>query len=270
VESDPLLLQFADSHPDELAGLLADAGPGELAELLNTLPLANSTRLAARLPSRALSQLLAQQADQVTGDMLLAAKHDDAVALVSHLQESRYAAILDACPRKKRKRLERLFEFPSLSLSSLASPEFIRVSCDALCESISLELQAYRDTHPRPIFAVDSNGTYQGMVNALALIARKNRKLQVRAITEFVPPLSGDLGSAAARESPEWLKYLALPVTDSHQRIIGAITREQLQRFLPDTGAARGGLELILSELAEGYLDFCAEMMRSLLTRPPR
>ncbi|MFT5483766.1 MAG: Mg/Co/Ni transporter MgtE [Halieaceae bacterium] len=267
MESNFLLQQFADSRPAELAALMADAEIGELCELFASLPASTSARLAARLPSRILFQLLAEQAPAATSEMLFGANHDDAMALVAHLQESRYPEILMASQNSHRKKLRRLFEFPSHSLSAIASPEFLRVTESTLCEVFCKELVSAEQEHPRPIFAVNDSGVYRGVVNVYALIATSNRTKSVKAVANYVPPLHGDISADAALNSPEWLEHLALPVTDGKQRIIGAVTRAQLLRLVPDDGGAHHGLETILSELAAGYLSYCTDIMKSLFTR---
>ena len=91
---DPLLLQFASDKPDEMAALLANSELRELTEMLESLPVASAASLAARLPSWQLSSLLTIMDASLLARMLRAAKTDDAVALVSHLNESRYESIL--------------------------------------------------------------------------------------------------------------------------------------------------------------------------------
>jgi Mg/Co/Ni transporter MgtE len=267
VGTDPLLQRFADSRPTELAALMANADVGELSELLARLPAQTGARLAARLPSRILSQLLAAQPPGATSEMLTKAKHDDAVALVAHLHEARYPEILAASKRSELGKLNRLFEFPQLSLSALASPEFIRVNENTGCEEFCTELEAYGENATRPVFTVDEEGVYRGVLDTFRLLAARNRKIKVREISDYVTPLSGDTTAATALDAPEWLEHLALPVTDHRQRIIGCVTRSRLRRLVPDTRAERYGFEMMLSEMATAYLVYCADILRSLFAR---
>jgi Mg/Co/Ni transporter MgtE len=267
VSIDPLLLEFASSRPAELAELIADADAGELDHLITGLPVVAAARLAACLPSWTLSQLLAKQPPSVTADLLSGARHDDAVTLVAHLHEIRYPDILKDCKPDQLDRLRRLLEFPTLSLSALASPEFIRVEHSQLCASFREELSAYKDFQSRAIFAVDGQGVYRGVVNLFALIANEVQQQKVAKVTQYILPLSGEMSAATGLESTLWLDHLVLPVTDEKGRIIGAVTRKQLLELVQEAHPESRRLEFIIREMSTAYFTFCANAVKSLVLR---
>jgi Mg/Co/Ni transporter MgtE len=267
VAIDPLLLEFASSRPAELAELMVDADGGELEDLISRLPVKAAARVAACLPSWILSQLLVNLSPSVTAELLWGARHDDAVTLVAHLHEIQYADILESSKPDQLDKLHRLFEFPTLSLSALASPEFIRVEQSQLCASFIEELSAYNNFQSRPIFAVDAQGVYRGVVNLFALIAKDVQQQKVARVTEYIRPLSGEMSAAMGLESPLWLNQLALPVTDRKGRVLGAVTRRQLLGLVQEERPGERGLELVIPELATAYLGFCADILKSVCLR---
>ena len=158
---DPLLLQFASDRPDEMAALHANSARRELAEMLEILPVASAASIASRLPSWQLSSQLTTIDSAFLARMLRGAKTDEAVALVSHLNESRYKSILEAVPVAERRSLYELLEFPSYSVASLVTTEFIRVPENTSCRVFCEQLSASADTSPRPVLVVDQRGRYR-------------------------------------------------------------------------------------------------------------
>ena len=164
MQADPLLLEFAKSRPDEFALELSGAGLGDLSQLIASLPAAVAAPVSTRLPSWLLTGLLGSLEPEQVCDMLLSASNDDAVALVSHLHESHYRRVLEVCPDKSKLSLRQLFDFPSHSLASLATTQFIRVTATTTCGDFYQQLAYSGDTRARPILVVDEQGKYVGVL----------------------------------------------------------------------------------------------------------
>lgn len=265
---DPLLLQFASDRPDEMAALLANCELRELSGMLETLPVSFAATLAARLPSWQLTSLLTSIDPVLLARMLRAAKTDEAVALVSHLNESRYPSILDAVPAPERGSLYELLEFPSYSVASLVTTDFIRVLENTNCGTFCEQLSASTDTSPRPVLVVDQNGKYQGLINLQAAYSRKNRSRLISQIAIPVEPLNGNTAASQAVTARQWMKYSELPVVDSRQRILGVVNRASLERVAGDFAPMEFNFERVLSELATAYLSLCARVLESVFGRP--
>lgn len=265
---DPLILQFASDKPDEMASLLANSEQRELLQMLESLPVGNAATLTARLPSWQLTSLLSDIDAPFLASLLKAAKTDEAVALVSHLNESRYTSVIDSVPASERQPLYELLEFPAYSVAALTSTEFIRVlestSCEAFCEQLSNT----EDTRPRPVLVVDQQGKYRGMVSLLAVYSRKNCAQLLGQISVPVEPLNGNMAANQAITAKHWMKYAELPVVDNRYRLLGVINRVTLERTKSDFAPTEFSLERMLSELATAYLNLCARILESVFGRP--
>lgn len=264
---DPLLLRFASDRPDEMAALLANSELRELSGMLESLPVSSAASLAARLPSWQLTSLLTSIDPVLLARMLQAAKTDEAVALVSHLHESRYESILEAVPASERRLLYEFLEFPSYSVASLVTTDFIRVSENTSCEVFCEQLSASADTSPRPVLVVDQQGRYRGMLSLLAVYSRRNRSRLVGQIAIHVEPLNGHVAASQAVTARQWMKYSELPVVDSRRRILGVVNRASLERVAGDFAPMEFNLERVLSELATAYLSLCARVLESVFGR---
>lgn len=264
---DPLLQQFAVDRPDEMAALLAGSDLRELSDLIERLPVDRAACLAARLPSWQLTGLLGNLKPELIARLLQAAQADEAVALVSHLHESRYAGILEAVPPEERWLLNELLEFPSHSVASLVTTGFIRVVAETPCGVFCEQLSANTDTRPRPVLVVDKQGKYRGILSLRAAYARKNRMRSVGEVAIPVEPLNGITDATTALSARQWLKYPELPVVDARHRILGVVSRASLERVVGDVEPLEFNMERVLSELATGYLNTCASVLESLLGR---
>lgn len=265
---DPLILQFAADRPDEMAALLANTELQELSSMLQSLPVASAASLAARLPSWQLSGLMGTINPALLARMLRTAKTDEAVALVSHLNESRYAGILDAVPTAERRSLYELLEFPSYSVASLVTTDFIRVPYSTSCKVFCEQLSASTDTSPRPVLVVDEQGRYCGILSLAAAYSKRNRARPVGQIATNVEPLNGNTAATTALTARQWAKYSELPVVDSRHRILGIVNRASLARVAGDSTPLEFNFERVLSELSTAYLNLCAKVLESVLGRP--
>jgi Mg/Co/Ni transporter MgtE len=264
MDSDPLLENFAEARPRELALLLADAEVQEVCELLRKLPDPVAAGLAAHLPSRQLSRVLKELAPEEIGLMLVSATHEDAIALVSLLSETRYPDILQASPAGKRKLLQRLFESPSHSLGALASPDYIRADVSMRCDAFLEQLRSHEESEQLPIYAVDDAGVFQGEVNPIAVISRMNQRARLADIVQDTASLSAQLSAGAALKSRLWARHQYLPVVDSKGHLLGSIRRHALLKRVPKSRTETVGLERILTDIALSYFEFCERLLKLL------
>lgn len=265
---DALLAHFAANRPEEMASALSAADQVAVAGFIRDLPAGTDAMVAARLPSWQLTALLATLAPDTIGRMLLAASTDDAVAIVSHLSDSRYPALLEAAPEEQRAALRQLLEFPAHSIASLATTAFVRVSEQTRCRDFGRQLSEGSEPVAGPVVVVDGAGRYLGLVNAHALYRRRNAGRTLGDVAVSVAPLSGAADIATALDSRLWTNYPDLPVVDRQHRLLGVVNRAALLRVAGDREPAPYSVERLFADLAIGYLDTCSRVVESLLGRP--
>lgn len=265
--NDPLVLQFAHEKPAELAAVLGSSNLGELVEFFLTLPVDTAAILATYLPSWQLAALLRRLPPEHIATMLVNASTSDAIAIVSHLPESLYPAILSSCRQEDKLGLRKLFDFPTHSLASLATPNFISVEANQNCELFARQLSHYDDTSPKPIIVVDEKGKYLGILSTQAVISLKNRKKKVVDVMLRVEALSGMTSADTALGSRLWTQHLELAVVDNQHRLLGVVNKALLQRVTKGSMVAEFSTERLFSELATDYLNACGKLLESILGR---
>lgn len=262
---DKLVLQFAETRPDDVALLLADTDPEELISLLSCLPHASSAALAARLPSWQLAGVLTRIDAEYLSAILLAAPMDDAVALVAHLHESRYPGLLSASKDSQVLELRRLLEAPLHTVASLATTRFIRVDESTTCSAFGDQLSRSNETRPRLIIVVDKLGKYRGLLDLQSIYAFRNRALSVGEIAREIEPLNGVTEAQTALSAILWLKFTELPVVDNKRRLLGVVSRASLQRLAGESPPMAFTLDDVLADMSAAYLFTCSSLLEVLL-----
>lgn len=266
---DPLLLQFATTRPDQVAELVSDYSPDEISGFLAELPGDVAALVCARMPSRALSELLDDLDPAIIRDLLVHGEHTDVLTLVSHLHQDLYPRILETAEGDDLRRLSRLLDSRSQTLAALASTNFLRVQSDTPCEEVANDLITTSESAELPIFVVDDTGAFIGIVTTQAVISKSHQKKPVSNYMKPVEPLPGNLNATTALAASQWLTAPSLPVVDSDRRIIGAITREELTRVARESAEGNDpGLEDLFSELSTRYLDLCANVVSMVFKNP--
>jgi Mg/Co/Ni transporter MgtE len=212
-----------------------------------------------------MTRLLSVLEPSLIGSMLTVAAQDDAIAIVSHLHDSRYPAIVDATPADAQRKLHQLLDYPSHSLASMVTTGFIRVDAATPCGTFCDQLSQSTDTRPRPVLVVDAQGRYEGMISLQTLYARRNRIRPVGEVANKVEPLSGLTSAESALSSRLWLRFTELPVVDRRHRLLGVVTRASLQRVAGHDTPTEFTLDRMVGELAAGYLTLCGNLLESVV-----
>jgi Mg/Co/Ni transporter MgtE len=258
--ADPLLLRFAGSRPREVALLLAAEPAEDSGPFLETLPPAPAAEVLSQLSSQKLAEILTLLDPAVLSRILLAARRMDQLTLLSHIPSSAYGRIAKAAGGEAAAQLRRLFDAPARNLAALAQPDFIRVEASSTCAEIKQELEARKSDAHLPLFVVDSEAVFRGIVSPLAVLPARNAGLTAAEVLEPVEPLSGNVRIHAALAAKQWRRHAMLPVVDTGGRVLGAVSREQLESTR-DSGDRPSGLESLVESASAGYLALCAELL---------
>jgi Mg/Co/Ni transporter MgtE len=258
---DPLLLHFASTRPNDLAAALGGHPLDELTDFLASLPPHIAAPIVARIATHQLGELLSALPAASLGMILVSADHADSIAILSHLPASTYPAIVEAANTTDRSTLSRLFEFPTRTLSALASPDFVRVNADTTCGQLKSTLELLDGLEERPVFVVDAQSRYIGMLPAASVLPERNTHLPVDQVMRNVEPLTGQAPIASALGAAQWKQFRSLAVVDAGSHILGAVTLEQLERAVSKPDMTEYGIENMVGEIAASYMDLCADVL---------
>ena len=258
---DPLLHQFATSHPVEFASALNHHPVAELIELLEVLDPALAAPIAANLGSLKLHDTLARLPDAVTGKLLLACDQACLVAILSHLPADRYTGIIESANEDARGTLERILDLSTTTLSALATPEFILVNATSTCDDVLQLLRDKDDLGRELIIVTDPDGKYQGIVRPLSLVPTANARRLVQELMDHVEPLLALMPINSAIEAKQWYHFATLPVVDHAFKVVGVVSNEKLHIAAHSHRQDTLGLDEVLEQAAIGYLEVCTDLL---------
>lgn len=264
---DPLVLHFAETHPHDVAGLLDAIALQERIAFIRQLPLATGAIVVARLSSRSMSEVLPDLPDETLASIVLDAERADRTIILAHVPGKRYTRLIEAIPDAQRAALRRVLDMPSTRLSAIVSTDFIRVSADSTCGALKQELEAQQAPSRGPIFVVDRESRYVGILPPLAVLPLQNAEMPVARHMQNVSPLFENMQIDSAADAPQWASQRVLPVVDSNRYLTGAITLEAINQHRRKAGADYFGLEHVIETAATSYIDLCADLLEVVTGR---
>jgi magnesium transporter len=211
--------------PDELALVLAGLTDESLADVLAELDPFDAARLLGTL-SRA-------QAADVLEEM----DPDDAADVVGELEANEAEAILDEMEPADASELRGLLAYPPASAAGIMTPEFVAVSPFLTVDEALAQLGRVAEeaetiyyvyvTEPR-------TGRLLGVLSLRNLVLSPRWKLISQLMDTGVTRVRADADRETAARLLDKHNYLALPVVDADNRLLGIITADDAADVLLD------------------------------------
>ena len=234
------------------AARLRDMHPSDVAAAVRALPLASRKQLAAAMDDERLADLLeelpeAEQLRMIEGldlDRLISVleemEYDDLADLLAEMPGEQRTRILDAMDDEDADVMRRLLAYDDGTAGSLMTPEIIILGptatvADALAQvrdpdwlvSIAAQVFVVQPPYKPP------TGTYLGVVHFQRLL-REPPSMEIGRCLEHEPVITPDLSEREVAERLASYNMLAVGVCDEANRLLGAITVDDvLDRTLP-------------------------------------
>jgi Mg/Co/Ni transporter MgtE len=245
---------FADERPiDREAAALGGLHPAEMAAAIRRLPLSRRRVLASALEDERLADLLEElsEDEQVRlvegldrerlGRVLDEMEADDAADLLAEFSAARQAELLGAMDPDEAEPVRRLLSYAPDTAGGLMTPEPIILGSQA---TVSEALARIRD-HDLPVPVASQvfvcqppletpTGRYLGVVGVQRLLREAPSKPVGRCLDEDWEAIDVDASDREVAERLAAYDVVAIPVTDSAKRLVGAVTIDDvLDRVLP-------------------------------------
>lgn len=256
-----LARQFAETRPAEVAELLSREPLEEIVLFLGELGASTAAAVAARLTSVRLHELMARLPASRLSELLVAAPAGDLVSMTSHLERERHEEILLATPEGETNRLEKIFNFTTQTVATLAIPEFIRVDEQTTTADACDMIESLGSSKENLILIVDEHLVYQGMVSAIALLQARRQDIPVRQLMQSIEPLPSQMPLDSATTVPQWSGHPVLPVVNSDGQIMGVVSNARIHEYRAGTAAPASSMEDVIQFAALSYLDLCSDLI---------
>ncbi len=263
-----LLQAFAVEEPDRFAQLLSSSHDLEEAvEVLNGIPDGSEGEVLTHLKPDAAERLLNGLPDELLATWLGNCPADVGRRLIGRLGPDRSEQIIQKINNaSKRRALRRLTAFPAGSIGSLMRGQAMAISEAMPASEVETLLSEHHLASQCPLIVLGADDRVMGVLDLVAFIGNQDPHAPSGDFYSPVKAVHAEspLDSLAGRDV--WQGCAALPVVDHHQKLVGYITRSQVEEAL---GSASGGSIFLDSaiELSSRYLQFLAFVMTLIISR---
>ncbi|MEP7157931.1 MAG: magnesium transporter [Chloroflexota bacterium] len=251
-ETQQLLVELreliAERERDGVRGLAARMGPTEWADLIPELNPAEINSVVSWLPDDQLPDLLAELAPEEAARILRTLSHDeaadvleemdpdDAVDVVAELESEEAEPILIQMRPEEAAELRDLLNYPEDTAGGMMTPAYVAVRADATSSDAVVALRKASETAETLsyIYVVDEGRRLIGVLSLRNLVLTRPDT----PVRELMAPDNIRIRADADREAAARLltdyNFLALPVVDADDRLLGIITQDDVADVLEE------------------------------------
>lgn len=212
---------FSRLTPEEQEQVLAALTAEEAAQLLSELPLALSTATVENLPPDVAAQILDRLPSDEQTDVLTQLEPEQAEAVLSHMAPAEVADV------------HYLRQYPADSAGGLMVTEYLAYPHTTRAAEVVHDLRShaerYAQFHVQYVYVVSPEGTLLGVVRLRDLLFLPDDALLEAAVLPEPATVRVDAGLDELEAFFETYGFLAAPVVDEQNRLLGVVTRADLE-----------------------------------------
>ncbi len=267
-----LSLAFMQGHPAQAARVLEALPAPDAAAVFERAPVRLCAGVLAAMLARPAANCIAALGDARSLELLVPMSTQSVVAILRHLPEPRRRTLLAGLPTASLVASTLLLGYTEDTLGAWADPDVFSLSADT---SVANALEGIRQTRSEhaTLFVTDATRRLVGLVGLAALMQAPGAATLATLMRRPVAVLAAQAPLAGVAGHPGWVHASLLPVVESGERLVGAMTRDALTRALerhaqaPD---ARPAVASLPGLLAGGYWQALSGLMESGLALLPR
>jgi magnesium transporter len=239
---------IADRERDGVLGLAARVGAEEWAELIPELDAAEINTLVSWLPDEEVPELLAElppeEAARIlrtlsrdeAADVLEEMEPDDAVDVVAELDRAEAEPILIQMRPDEAAELRELLAYPPDTAGGMMTPAYVAVRADATASDAVVALREASETAETfsYIYVVDNERHLLGVLSLRNLVlTRPTTPVRDLMAPETIRVRADADQEAVARLVTDY-NFVALPVVDDQDRLLGIVTEDDVADVLEE------------------------------------
>lgn len=221
-------------HPASLAEFSEELSIEETWKLLSLAPLDRQADVFSFYSSEKQQQLLDGVGPERTSQLLEAMSHDDRVDLLKRVDEETVESVLPLVAEAEREDIFRLMSFPEDTTGSVMTTDYATLPLDA---TVSEALTLLREQAPSSetiyyVYVVDRSRHLLGIVSLRDLIVAPLTATIEQIMHTEVFSVRADQDREEIAQALLKYDFLALPVVDEQNRLIGIVTFDDVADVL--------------------------------------
>jgi magnesium transporter len=240
--------QEQPEQPQDVAERIEEIAPADGASVMTHLSAANAADVAGILDPETAGKILARMepshAAIVINDMpapeasmvLAAMDPDDRVDVLAHVPEPRHGELMREFTQHDADEVRQLEQYPSDTAGGIMTTQVTSLAEDLTCEQAVAQLRRLNEEQEQMfyVYVVDGRSHLVGVLSMRDLIlSRPDRRLnQIMHPNVTAVPATMDQEEVARIMRRH--KYLAVPVVDARNRLIGIITLDDVVEVIND------------------------------------
>jgi magnesium transporter len=224
-EEEALRIFLRLTRPEDLAEWLdhlsADARQRLLESLDHTTAGTVLTESTTSIRSELVEELDAVRLARIAETMAA----DDAADLIGELEDEASERVLHHIDASDEKVIRDLLRYPDDTAGGIMNPEVVALTAEATVDdAIAFLRNAEPDTVTAALYVVDSEHRLQGFVRLRRLVTARATAHLGDIMSTDVLSIAADADQQQVADMVDKYDFMALPVVDHHQRLLGAVT----------------------------------------------
>jgi magnesium transporter len=227
--------ELNEIHPADLADILEELEGGQRVALFNALDAEQASDTLEEVEPRVQRQLVHAIEKERAALLINEMSPAQAADILAILPRDEAAVILKLIDKDKSSKVEHIIGEHNEQILLYASPELIRLPATTAAAEV---LDRYRELATGKnvvtyVYITDATGTLKGVVDLREIVAAEAGQTLGDIMTEHVIALPKDATLREAVVLFERYNFRALPITDEHDRLLGAVTSRDMRGLRP-------------------------------------
>ncbi len=217
---------FSELNPADIALLLEELPNEKLPLVFRILPKEDAAEVFAYFESDTQEHLIRAFSDRELKEVLDELYIDDTVDLIEEMPASVVRRILTVAPHDMRSSINQILQYPDDSAGSIMTTEFVRLQRDMTVEEAFVRIRRTGIDKETiyTCYVTENDRKLVGMVTAKTLLLSDSDALIEDIMEDKVISVSTHEDQETTAQLFNKYDFLALPVVDTENRLVGIIT----------------------------------------------
>ncbi|MGB3960512.1 MAG: magnesium transporter [bacterium] len=235
-QASQILELFSALQPYDQAELVSMLAPEERWQVLHLLPDETLASIFEELDAELVAEIVEELEEERVSRVLCEMSSDDVVDLLAELEEEQAEELLELMEAEDAREVKSLLTYSENTAGRLMTNEYVTLKSDWTAEEA---LRRLRKEAPGAetiyyLYVTDNQEKLVGVVSLRELIVAAADTPIANIMSENVVFVSAEVDQEEAARLIERYDFLALPVVDENQRLVGIVTVDDVIDVLED------------------------------------